>query len=175
MKNITVVLVDRANYGRMKPVMRELDAHPDINMQLVVTGTMLLERFGKAVDVVETDGFRVDERVYIDGETFPSHLGTGTEDYYGYAWGMANVWSSAFISAPSRDNRGKNNWHGYQTVSRERMLDAIPFRTSLKVDMEVGVWYPHKATYSVGAMWYGRQGATHNRTMGTTQGRRETH
>ena len=68
MKNITVVLVDRANYGRMKPVMQELKAHPDINLQLVVTGTMLLERFGNAVDVVEADGFRVDERVYIELE-----------------------------------------------------------------------------------------------------------
>ena len=102
-----------------------------------------------------------DERIYVDGETFPSHLGTGTEDYYGYAWGLANFWSSAFMSAPSRDARGKGDWRGYQTVSRERMLDAIPFRTSLKVDMEA--WYTHKSTYSVGVMWYGRPGATNNR------------
>src|SRR5690606_2236416 len=27
-----------------------------------------------------------DEKIYVDGETFPSHFGTGTEDYYGYAW-----------------------------------------------------------------------------------------
>ncbi|MBL7077699.1 MAG: DUF2961 domain-containing protein [Kiritimatiellae bacterium] len=104
-----------------------------------------------------------DERIYIDGESFPSHLGTGTEDYYGYAWGMANVWSSPFISAPSRDSRGKGDWRGHQTVSRERMLDAIPFRKSLKVDMEVGVWFPVKANYAVGTMWYARPGATHNR------------
>jgi len=101
-----------------------------------------------------------DERIYIDGESLPSHLGTGTEDYYGYAWGMANVWSSAFISAPSRDSRGKGDWRGHQTVSRERMLDAIPFRTSLKVDMEVGVWFPVKANYAVGTMWYARPGAS---------------
>jgi hypothetical protein len=101
-----------------------------------------------------------DERIYIDGESFPSHLGTGTEDYYGYAWGMANVWSSSFISAPSRDSRGKADWRGHQTVSRERVLDAIPFTTSLKFDMEVGVWFHIQATYSVGVMWYGRPGAT---------------
>lgn len=68
MKNIAVVLVDRANYGRMKPVMQELAGHPDINMQLVVTGTMMLDRFGRAVEVVEADGFTVDERVYIELE-----------------------------------------------------------------------------------------------------------
>ena len=32
-----------------------------------------------------------DEKVYVDGESFPSHIGTGTEDYYGYAWGMGHV------------------------------------------------------------------------------------
>jgi UDP-hydrolysing UDP-N-acetyl-D-glucosamine 2-epimerase len=68
MKNIAVVLVDRANYGRMKPVMQALSVHPDINLQLVVTGTMLLDRFGRAVEVVEADGFAVDERVYIELE-----------------------------------------------------------------------------------------------------------
>ena len=25
-----------------------------------------------------------DEKIYLDGESFPSHFGTGTEDYYGY-------------------------------------------------------------------------------------------
>lgn len=68
MKNIAVVLVDRANYGRMKPVMQELQDHPEINLQVVVTGTMMLDRFGKAVDVVLNDGFPVNERVYIELE-----------------------------------------------------------------------------------------------------------
>jgi hypothetical protein len=104
-----------------------------------------------------------DERIYIDGESFPSHLGTGTEDYYGYAWGMAHFWNSAFISAPYRDGRGKQDWKGYQTVSRERMLDAITFRKSLKIDMEVGVWFPVQATYAVGTMWYARPGASSKR------------
>ncbi len=99
-----------------------------------------------------------DERIYIDGESFPSHLGTGTEDYYGYAWGMANFFDSAFISAPPRDLRGKGDWSGDQTVSRERLLDAIPFKSSLKVDMEA--WNGAGVHYSVGTMWYGVPGAS---------------
>jgi len=27
-----------------------------------------------------------DEKIWVDGESFPSHLGTGTEDYYGYSY-----------------------------------------------------------------------------------------
>ena len=35
-----------------------------------------------------------DEKIYVDGETFPSHIGTGTEDYYGYAWGDWNFFEA---------------------------------------------------------------------------------
>ena len=102
-----------------------------------------------------------DERIYIDGEVFPSHLGTGTEDYYGYAWGMANFFSSPFLSAPDRDSRGKGDWRGYNTVARMRHLDAISFGKSIKVDMEA--WHPTPGvSYSVTTFWYGLPEAGNN-------------
>ena len=42
-----------------------------------------------------------DEKIYVDGETFPSHFGTGTEDYYGYAW-----CTPAFFRPRSTPSRG---------------------------------------------------------------------
>ena len=104
-----------------------------------------------------------DERVYLDGETRPSHNGTGTEDYYGYAWGMATFFNSPFISAPRRDGTSRESWKGYTTTSRVRLLDGIPSRTSLKLDMEVWNWADTKVDYAVGTFWYARPGATHNR------------
>ncbi len=102
-----------------------------------------------------------DEKIYINGESFPSHLGTGLEDYYGYAWGMANYFNSPFISTPSRDARGKDNWSGYTTVARMRLLDDIPFDTSLKVDIEAII--PEAGvSYSVTCFWYGASSATSN-------------
>ncbi len=65
---ITVVLVDRANYGRLKPVLEEMRSHPRIELQIVVTGSMLLDRFGSAVKVVEKDGFTIAERIYNELE-----------------------------------------------------------------------------------------------------------
>lgn len=103
-----------------------------------------------------------DERVYVDGEKFPSHIGTGTEDYYGYAWGMAGFFSSPFISMPRRDSGGQD-WRGYTTTSRLRVLDAIPFKSTLRHDMEVWNWADTKVDYAVGTFWYGRPGATSNR------------
>ncbi len=104
-----------------------------------------------------------DERVYVDGEKFPSHLGTGTEDYYGYAWGMAEHYSSSFISMPLKDLKGRDNWSGYTTTSRIRGLDAIPFDKSLKFDMEIWNWADCKVGYSAATFWYARPGATSNR------------
>lgn len=67
-RKVCVVLVDRANYGRMKPVMRAIQDHPDLELQTICTGTMLLERFGEAVRIVERDGFPVDGRIYVELE-----------------------------------------------------------------------------------------------------------
>ena len=97
-----------------------------------------------------------DERIYVDGERFPSHIGTGTEDYYGYAWGMANYFSSPFLCMPRRDGEGRDDWSGYTTTSRVRLLDGIPFRKSLRHDMEIWNWADTKVDYAVGTFWYAR-------------------
>ena len=65
---ITTVLVDRANYGRLKPVLEVMRDDSGIELNLVCTGTMLLDRFGKAVDLVKKDGFNVTEEIYIELE-----------------------------------------------------------------------------------------------------------
>ncbi len=67
-RKICVVLVDRANYGRLKPVMRAIAAHPHLELQVLAAGTMVLERFGSAMNVVLKDGFPVDGRVYMELE-----------------------------------------------------------------------------------------------------------
>lgn len=67
-RRICVVLVDRANYGRMHPVMRSIEQDPDLELLTVCAGTMLLERFGQAERIVEADGFRVDSRIYLEVE-----------------------------------------------------------------------------------------------------------
>jgi hypothetical protein len=104
-----------------------------------------------------------DEKIYVDGETFPSFIGTGTEDYYGYAWGMATWFSSPFISAPHRDLDSRSDWRGFTTTSRLRLLDSIPFQKSLRFDMEIWDWADTKTDYAVGTFWYARPGAKHNR------------
>ncbi len=68
LRKICVVLVDRANYGRLKPVMRAIADHPRLQLQVLAAGTMMLERFDQPVKVVRNDGFPIDGEIYIELE-----------------------------------------------------------------------------------------------------------
>jgi UDP-hydrolysing UDP-N-acetyl-D-glucosamine 2-epimerase len=65
---IITILADRANYGRLKPVLELLRDDDDIESHIVCTGTMLLDKFGKSIDVVKKNGFFVGDEVYIELE-----------------------------------------------------------------------------------------------------------
>jgi UDP-hydrolysing UDP-N-acetyl-D-glucosamine 2-epimerase len=68
MRKILVVLVDRANYGRMKPVMHAIQQHPRLALQVVCAGSMVLERFGNTIREVEEDGFPIVGKVFMELE-----------------------------------------------------------------------------------------------------------
>ena len=96
-----------------------------------------------------------DEKIYTDGETFPSHFGTGTEDYYGYAWCTPEFFESPFHAQPRAE--GPNNY-GNTTNNRVRLLDGIPFTKDFRFDMEVWHWAATSIDYSVVTYWYGFPG-----------------
>lgn len=67
-RKILVVLVDRANYGRMRPVMQAIQRHPKLELLVMCAGTMILERFGSTVNEVKEDGFNIDSKVFMELE-----------------------------------------------------------------------------------------------------------
>src|ERR1700676_1347217 len=67
-RKVCVVLVDRANYGRLKPVLQAITVRPQLQLQVIAAGTMVLERFGHPVQNVKKDGFHVDGEIYIELE-----------------------------------------------------------------------------------------------------------
>ncbi|MCO6045524.1 DUF2961 domain-containing protein [Aeoliella sp. ICT_H6.2] len=100
-----------------------------------------------------------DEKIYVDGEDFPSHFGTGTEDYYGYAWCRPESFAAPFHAQPEG---GGNLKGGFSVNSRYRSLDAIPFERSLQFDMELWHWAATKINYAPTTFFYARPGATTN-------------
>lgn len=87
-RRVLVVLVDRANYGRLKPVMRAIQEHPALELQVLCAGTMVLERFDQPVRLVRADGFPVDGEVYLEVEgsqpiTMAKSVGFATIEFAG--------------------------------------------------------------------------------------------
>jgi hypothetical protein len=63
LRRVCVVLVDRANYGRLKPVMTAIREEPGLELQVLAAGTMVLERFDSPVRLVRQLGFQVDGEI----------------------------------------------------------------------------------------------------------------
>ncbi len=85
-RRVCVVLVDRANYGRLKPVMQAIADRDELELQVVAAGTMVLERFDQPVNVVRSDGFPVDSEIYMELEgstpaTMAKSVGFGVVEF----------------------------------------------------------------------------------------------
>ena len=116
-----------------------------------------------------------DEKIWVDGEDFPSIFGTGTEDYYGYSWGgrSTDFYEHPFHSQPFANKYNKlnrkpesndsRNTQGFSVETRSRALDTMPFGTSLQLDMEVWSGTDCDMGYQVGAYWYGFANTLSNR------------
>ena len=119
-----------------------------------------------------------DEKIWVDGEDFPSMFGTGTEDYYAYSWGgmTTDFYDHPFHAQPRahiydklnrkpKNKLGERNTLGYSTELRNRALDVMPFGKSLQLDMEVWSGNDCQMGYGVGVYWYGDAATTTNHTM----------
>lgn len=92
-----------------------------------------------------------DEKIFVDGEKFPSSFGTGSEDYYGYAFAHPEPFSHPFISEPT----GAGNFTPEMTVNmRHRSLDAIPFNTSISANIEMWHWASTCINYAMTSYFY---------------------
>lgn len=70
MRKICVVVTARPSYSRVKTALQAIQNHPDLELQLVVAASALLDRYGTAVNYIESDGFKIAARVLmvLEGE-----------------------------------------------------------------------------------------------------------
>ncbi|WP_298556312.1 UDP-N-acetylglucosamine 2-epimerase [uncultured Algibacter sp.] len=69
-RKICVVVTARPSYSRIKTALTAIKKHPDLELQLVIAGSALLDRYGNAVDYIKKDGFNIDAKVFmvLEGE-----------------------------------------------------------------------------------------------------------
>jgi UDP-hydrolysing UDP-N-acetyl-D-glucosamine 2-epimerase len=69
-RKICVVVTARPSYSRIRTALRAIRERDDLELQIVVAASALLDRYGGAVQVIQRDGFEIAERVYmvLEGE-----------------------------------------------------------------------------------------------------------
>lgn len=64
-RKVCVVVTARPSYSRIRSALAAIQGHPDLELQLVVAASALLDRYGSAVNYIEQDGFRIAAKVQM--------------------------------------------------------------------------------------------------------------
>jgi UDP-hydrolysing UDP-N-acetyl-D-glucosamine 2-epimerase len=69
-RKIAVVITARPSYSRIKTALKAIQNHTDLELQLVIASSALLERYGSAVNYIQKDGFEIAAKVFnvLEGE-----------------------------------------------------------------------------------------------------------
>lgn len=90
-----------------------------------------------------------DEKFFVDGEKFPSTIGTGSEDYFGYAWCFPELFQNAYHN----QTRVTDNV-GHVAVNRWHITDNVPFLKSFEGCIEKYYLNDRPTLYACTAYWY---------------------
>ena len=90
-----------------------------------------------------------DEKFFVDGEKFPSTFGTGSEDYFGYAWCCPALFQRPYHAQTMTENN-----HGHQSLVRWHIADNDPFQTSFEGCIEKYDDPGPSVKYACTAFWY---------------------
>jgi len=84
-----------------------------------------------------------DEKIFVDNDVTPSTFGTGSEDYYNYAWSSPDIFVFPYCGQPRNDGPANR---GFVTNNRWHILDALPFKNHIAFYMEL---FSHERTPGV--------------------------
>lgn len=65
-RTIAIFTGNRAEYGLQYPILRAVDKHPGLDYRLIVSGAHLDANFGRTLEEIRSDGFRIDAEVKIE-------------------------------------------------------------------------------------------------------------
>lgn len=104
-----------------------------------------------------------DEKIWIDDGAFPSAFGTGTEDYFGFAYCDRHVFDSPYrmqsLVTPPPEAGG--NYRGLVSATRYHIMDVLRFSTALDFELELWHWDAARTiTFDTLAFLYLAQDAT---------------
>ncbi len=130
-----------------------LPAEPERNQDWTLLKTQGLGRYcGVMLHVWNPKGGwwgEGDEKFFVDGEKFPSTFGTGSEDYFGYAWGSPTLFQNGYHNQTiSMGNQG------HVSVNRWQIADNVPFLKSFEGAIEKDFPNSKPTVYASTVYWY---------------------
>lgn len=104
MKKICVVVASRANYGRVKYLMKAIKAHSQLELILIVGASALLDRFGNITKIIENDGFKINRSIHyiIEGENLTTQAKSTGLGIIELASAFENLKPDAIVSVADR-------------------------------------------------------------------------
>jgi len=102
-----------------------------------------------------------DDMIIVDGQPLDQAiLGTGSEDYFGMAWGCRRWFQSPYCGTSYHrwhEDEPKMLQYGRFSLYRWHMRDPIPFTRSIRVTIEHGHDNDAANRYASVAYWYARR------------------
>lgn len=73
-RTVCVVITARPSYSRVRSVLRAIESHPSLSLQVVLAASALAERYGDMRRIVRGDGFRIDAEAHtlVEGSNGPA-------------------------------------------------------------------------------------------------------
>ena len=73
-RKVCVVVTARPSYSRIKTALYAIKSHKNLELQLVLAASALLDRYGSAVNYILKDGFKISAKVFnvLEGESITS-------------------------------------------------------------------------------------------------------
>lgn len=73
-RKVAAIVTSRASYARIRSALLAIRDSPELELQLILGGSVLLDKYGTAVEVVEADRLPITARVYmvLEGENLPT-------------------------------------------------------------------------------------------------------
>ena len=58
-RKVLVVVASRANYGRCKTLLKAINQHNELQLELVVSGSAILDKYGNTSEIIKNDGLPI--------------------------------------------------------------------------------------------------------------------
>ena len=103
-RKICVVVTARASYSRIKTALVHIADHSELELQLVVAASALLDRYGTAIDYIRADGFEIAARVQmvLEGENLAAMAKTTGLGMLEFATVFDNLRPDAVVTIADR-------------------------------------------------------------------------